>query len=84
MQLSGREVSTIWQVRIVRPLSRCEEKRREWAKHWQCNTEVQDLKDKACRNEELRSSEEGLLRLREGDQEKAARNYKAATGVGCD
>ena len=27
--------------RDVRPLARCEEKRKEWAEHWLCNTEVQ-------------------------------------------
>ena len=26
--------------RDVRPLNRCKEKRKEWANHWQCNTEV--------------------------------------------
>ena len=46
---------------------------KEWAKRWQCNTEVQDLEDSQCRNEELRSLEEGLQRLREGNHEKAAR-----------
>ena len=30
----------------ARPLTRCEEKRRAGAKHWQCNSEVQDPKDK--------------------------------------
>ena len=31
--------------RIVRPLARCEEKRKKRAKHWQCDTEEQDLED---------------------------------------
>ena len=39
----------------VRSLARCEEKRTEWAQHWQHNTDVQDLKDKLWRNEELKS-----------------------------
>ena len=26
--------------RYVKPMKSCEEKRKEWAKHWQCNTEV--------------------------------------------
>ena len=51
-----------------------EEKRKEWAKH----TEVEELKDKPWRSEELRSLEEGLPRL------KGEYLEKAATGVGCD
>ena len=62
---------------------RCEEKRREWAKHWQCDTEAQDLKDKQWRNEELKNLED-MPRLHVSDLEKAARSYKAKTGVGCD
>ena len=70
--------------RDVRYLARCEEKRREWAKHWQCNTEVQGQKEQPWRSEELRSLEEGMPRFKESDSEKAARSYKATTGVGCD
>ena len=33
----------------------------ERAKHWQCDTEVQDLRDKPWRNEELKSLEEAPL-----------------------
>ena len=29
----------------AKPFARCEEKRKEWAKHWQCDTKVRDLKD---------------------------------------
>ena len=65
-------------------LARCEKKRKECAKHWQGYMEVQDLEDKPSRNEELRSLEEGLSRLKKNRWEKAARSYKAATGVGCD
>ena len=54
------------------------------AQHWQHNTDVQDLKDKPWRNEELKSLDEGMTRLKEGDLEKVARNYKASTGVGCN
>ena len=39
-------------------LSRCEEKRKEWAKHWQCETKVQDQKDKTWRHAELKSLKE--------------------------
>ena len=42
------------------PMQRCEDKRKGWARHWQCDSEAQK-------------------RL-----ERAARSYKAATGVGCD
>ena len=49
--------------RDAKLLKRCEEKRKEWAKHWQCNTEVQDLEDKPWMNEKLRTLEEGLPRL---------------------
>ena len=59
-------------------MARCEEKTMEWAKHWQCDTEVQDLKeDMLWMNERLQS-------LKEGDLEKAATTYKAATMMGCD
>ena len=44
--------STVWRegIQILskeeedsRPMARSEEKRKEWAKHWQCNTKAQDL-----------------------------------------
>ena len=43
-----------------KPSVRCEEKRKERAKQWQCDTEVQTLEDRPWRNEELRSVEEGM------------------------
>ena len=64
--------------RDVRLWDRCEEKRKEWAKHWQCNTELQDLKDKTWRNEHLRSLEDGLQKTK-NILEKATRSYKAAS-----
>ena len=67
----------------AKPMKRCEEKRKEWAKHRQCDSEVQALEDKPLRNEELRSFEEGLPRLKE-HLERAARSHKAASGVGCE
>ena len=30
----------------VRPLDRCEAKRREWARHWQCDESVQNMESK--------------------------------------
>ena len=78
---------TAWRrgVQVLEEVERdCEEKGKEWAKHWQCNTEVQEPEDKPWRNVELRSLEEGLPRMKEGHLEKAAGSYKGATGVGCD
>ena len=46
--------------------------------------EVQSEEDTPWRNEELGSLEEGLPRRREDHLERAARSYKATTGVGCD
>ena len=43
----------------------CEEKRKEWAKQSLCDSEVQGVEDKPWKNEELRSLEEGLPRLKE-------------------
>ena len=37
----------------AKPFARREEKRKEWAKHWQRDTKMQNLKDKLWRNEEL-------------------------------
>ena len=68
----------------TRLLDRCEAKRKEWAKHWQCDEEEQNMQNKPWRNEELKECEEALPRLKEGDLEKASRLYKAKIGVGCD
>ena len=68
----------------ARLLDRCEAKRKEWAKHWQCDEEIQNMQNKQWRNEELKECEEALPRLKEGDLDKASRLYKAKTGVGCD
>ena len=68
----------------VRLMNRCEAKRKEWAKHWQCDESVQNMKDKPWKNEELKNLEEALPRIKECDLEKASRLYKAETGVGCD
>ena len=68
--------------RICQTVSR-EEKRKEWAKHWQCHTEVPNPEDTLWSNEELKNLEKGRGFF-ESDHEKAARNYKAKAGVGCD
>ena len=34
----------------VRLLDRCEAKRKQWAKHWQCDESVQNMKDKPWEN----------------------------------
>ena len=68
----------------ARLLDCCEAKRKDWAKHWQCDESVQNMEDKLLKNEELKKLEETLPRLKEGEQENVSRLYKAATGVGCD
>ena len=68
----------------AKPLARYEEKRKEWTKHSQSCTEVQDQENKAWRNEELKKLEEDLPRLKESDLAEAAKIYKTNTGVGCD
>ena len=65
-------------------MKRCEEKRKDWAGHWQCDAEVSDMEDKPWRNEEIKSLEEGLPRLTRENLESAAWSYEAATGVGSD
>ena len=51
----------------ARLLDRCEAKRKEWAKHWQCDEEIQNMQNKPWRNEELKECEEALPGLEEGD-----------------
>ena len=68
----------------ARLLNRCEAKMKEWATHWQCDEDVQNMQDIPWRNEELRRCKEALPRLLEGDLERASRMYKAKTGVGWD
>ena len=70
--------------RRIREISFCEAKRKEWAKHWQCDEEIQKMQNKPWRNEELKECEEALPRLKEGDLYKTSRLYKAKTGVGHD
>ena len=67
----------------ARLMNRREEKRKEWARHWQCDEDVQGLKDKPWENEMLKREEAALPRLREGDWEKVSRLCNAKTGVGC-
>ena len=63
-------------------MPRCKEKRKEWAEHWQCNMEVQDLKDKPWRNEEPRNLEEVLPRLKEGSLDKNSEELQGSDGCG--
>ena len=65
-------------------LGRCEAERKEWAKHWQRDEEVQNVKDKPWKNEELRKSEKVLPRLKECHLEAVSRLFQAKTGVVCD
>ena len=55
----------------ARLLDGCEAKRKEWAKHWQCDESVQNVEDKPWTNEELKILEEALPRLKECDLEKS-------------
>ena len=68
----------------LRLLDRCEAKRREWAKHWQCDESVQNIEDMTWKNEGLKKLMESLPRLKECELEKSSGLYKAKTGVGCD
>ena len=49
----------------ARLLDSCEAKRNEWAKHWQCDENLQKVEDKPWKNEELKRLEEALPRLKE-------------------
>ena len=49
----------------ARLLDRCEAKRKERAKHWQCDESIQNLEDMLWTSEELRKLEEALPRLTE-------------------
>ena len=40
-------------------------KKKNGAKHWQCEEEAQNVEEKPWKNEELRSEEEALQRLKE-------------------
>ena len=68
----------------ARLLDRYEAKRKEWAKHWQCDESVQNVEDKPWTNEELKKLEEALPKLKECDLKNASGLYKAKAGVGCD
>ena len=68
----------------ARLLDRREAKMKEWAKHWQCDEEVQNVEEKPWKNKELRKWEEGRPRLKESHLEEVSRLFKAKTGVGCD
>ena len=45
-------------------MDRCEAKKKEWQKHWQCGERVQNMEDKPQKHEELKKLEEALPRLR--------------------
>ena len=57
----------------ARLLDRCEAKRKGWAKHWQCDGEVQNVDEKPWKNQELRSVEEALPKLKECHLEEVSR-----------
>ena len=68
----------------AKPLPRCEEKRKEWARHWHCGTEVKNQENKPWKNEELKKLEEDLPRLQESAIAKEAKTYKAKAAMRCD
>ena len=41
----------------------CEAKRKEWAKHWQCDESVQKVEDNPLGNEELKSTAKAEKRV---------------------
>ena len=53
----------------ARLLDRCGAKRKEWAKHRQCDESVQKVEDKPWKSEELKRLEGALPRLKECDLE---------------
>ena len=57
----------------ARLLDRCEAKRKEWTKHWQCEEEIQNMQNRPWRSDELKECEEAMPRLLEGDLDKASR-----------
>ena len=58
-------------------MDRCEAKRKEWAKHWQCDESVQKVEEGPWKIEEFKRLEEALPRLTVCDLEKLSRLYKA-------
>ena len=65
------------EVEDAKVLARCQEKRKDWMKHWQCGTEVQCQENRPWKNEELKKLEEDLPRLTESNLAKA---YKSENG----
>ena len=47
----------------ARLLDRCEARRREWSRHWQCDEEVQSMQDTPWRNEGLRVGDESAAEV---------------------
>ena len=62
-------------------MRRCEEKRKVWTKQCQCDSDEQGVEEKPWKNEELRSLEEGLKRLKAKTQRRATWLLRV---VGCD
>ena len=56
-------------------MRRCEEKRKERARHWQCDSDVQSAEERPWRNEELTNLEEGVPQLKEESLQRAARSF---------
>ena len=63
----------------ARLVDRCEAKRTEWAKHWQCDEEVQHVEETLWKNEELRNWRKHCQGLKRCDLEKVSRLFQAKT-----
>ena len=58
-------------------------KKREWAKYWQCDSEVQSMEDKPWRNEEFKKLGRRAAKAESREsRKKPARSYKGYCGWG--
>ena len=48
----------------ARLLDRCEAKKKEWRKRWQCDEEIQNMQNEPWKNDDLKECEEALPRLK--------------------
>ena len=66
----------------ARLLDRCEAKRKEWAKQWLCDEEVQNVEEKPWKIEEKCGG--CTTKAERVSLAEVSRLYEAKTGVGCD
>ena len=55
----SRKRASVGRVGETTPMKRCEEKREDWARHWQCDTEAQDMEDEPWRSEDIEALRKG-------------------------